>query len=373
MRVAILRDIPEERRRSMERFADELSSSLRALAVTVRPMTVHAPARGGRVGALGARASRFAGFPLKAASAAALGGADVYHVVDHGYADLVAALPRSRTIVTCHDLMLLRAAGAGADIGASRSALARFRFSVSFLRRAAHVACDSEETRRDVVRLAGVVEQRASVIAPGVDERFRVLDDARRQRVRAQLGRPGEKLLFHISTGLDYKNVPATLRTLAALLEFGVRARLVRVGPPLSLNDDALHRALGLEQHVNELGWVSDERLVDAYNACDLLLFPSHHEGFGWPVLEAMACGTPVAASDCAALRETAGDAALLAAPSDIAGHVANARSILEGDRLAADLVARGIRRAGMFTWQRTATAYVGLYRRVSGQIGAER
>ena len=114
---------------------------------------------------------------------------------------------------------------------------------------------------------------------------------------------------------------------------------------------------------VVEEGRVDDERLVELYNAAELLLFPSFHEGFGWPPLEAMACGTPVVVAEIPALRETAGDAALYAAPADDERLAEQAAQVLGDPALAERLSAAGLERAGLFSWERCAAAYAELYR----------
>jgi len=113
---------------------------------------------------------------------------------------------------------------------------------------------------------------------------------------------------------------------------------------------------------VRDLGFVSDERLVELYQAADLLLFPSHHEGFGWPAVEAMACGTPVVISTEAALSETVGDAGLRAPATDEVALADAAARVLSTPELAAELRQRGLRRAAQFSWERTASGYVAIY-----------
>ena len=311
-----------------------------------------------------ARAIRFAGYPLRAGMLAARRGADLFHIVDQGYADLAALLPKERTVVTCHDLMLLRAEEGAAGFRGRRATLARFRWSTSFLSRVAHVACDSECTRGDVIRLCGVQPDRASVIPLGVRSMFAPLDVEVIAQLRAALGRRPARLL-HVSSGPDYKNAATTLRVLAALRRAGADVGLVRAGTPLAPQDRALAEALGVADVVTDLHHVSDARLVELYNACDVLLFPSFYEGFGLPVLEAMACGTPVVASNTPALVALAGGVAQFADPLDVAGHAANVRAVLESPAEAARLCERGVAHAASYTWDRTVRQYTQLYRAV--------
>ena len=125
--------------------------------------------------------------------------------------------------------------------------------------------------------------------------------------------------------------------------------------------------SLAISGSVFELGRVSDDRLVQLYNAADLLLFPSHHEGFGWPPLEAMSCGTPVVASNCPPLEETIAGAALSAPAQDIAGLSEASARVLTDESLANRLSAAGQRRAAQFRWADCAAKYADLYRVVAG------
>jgi len=116
------------------------------------------------------------------------------------------------------------------------------------------------------------------------------------------------------------KNVVGTLRVLSKLRAGGLDVALVRVGSPLVGEEPELARSLGIERSVLDMGVISDDRLVELYNACDVFLFPSYYEGFGWPPLEAMACGTPAVVSTADPFPEILGDAALAAAADDVDG-----------------------------------------------------
>jgi glycosyltransferase involved in cell wall biosynthesis len=111
---------------------------------------------------------------------------------------------------------------------------------------------------------------------------------------------------------------------------------------------------------------VSEEKLVEAYNAADALLFPSFYEGFGWPVLEAMACGTPVVSSDTPALVELVGEAGLVAPPRDVAGLASALEHVLTSPDASGRLREAGLARAEGYGWGRIVAAYASLYREVA-------
>lgn len=161
------------------------------------------------------------------------------------------------------------------------------------------------------------------------------------------------------------KNLPRLLEAYAQLRQWSTKWRLVIVGArkwKFSPIFETVQR-LGLEPHVTFTGYVADEHLPALYAGADLFAFPSLYEGFGLPVLEAMACGTPVVTSNTSSLPEVAGDAAILVDPNSV-GQIAEAmRSVLSQPTLAAELIEKGPARSGLFTWERTAQETIDVYR----------
>lgn len=368
--VLLVRPLPAQRNRSMERYADELGNALRQLGRYEVNEIGPEPAAWAQfplAGGLERRISRFAGYRRKLARQRA----DLFHITDHSYADLAAVLPPDRTVVTCHDLILLRAEQDNLGFRGHTATVRMFRRRVAHLRQVAHVACISGQTRDDLVELVGVDPARTSVIANGVDPRFTPLSAERRTALRAAEAEPSTAVILHVSTGDPYKNVEGALRALAALRATGTDAILLRAGRRLLPAQSALAESLGVAGAVRELGRVPDQRLVELYNLADVLLFPSHYEGFGWPPLEAMACGTPVVTSTAAALVEVTGDAALHAPADQPEALAAAIRSILEDGARASALVAAGLERAAGYRWDDTAAAFSTVYDEVLARAGA--
>jgi glycosyltransferase involved in cell wall biosynthesis len=122
-----------------------------------------------------------------------------------------------------------------------------------------------------------------------------------------------------------------------------------------------------LEKQTAFTGLVSDDRLIELYQRASLFVFPSLYEGFGLPVLEAMACGCPVICSNVSSLPEVAGDAAVLVDPKDAAKLADEMARVLTDESLQDELRRRGIRQASRFPWERTARETVAVYKRVAG------
>lgn len=367
--VLLLRDMAEERRFSMERFADELGAALARdprLAIRTTAIGPSPLSRVPLVGRADTYLARYVRYPLHARGH----GASVYHLIDQGYGHVAALLPLRRTVVTCHDLMLLRAAEGGAGFKPRRRSVVRFRWSTGFLRKVGHVACVSEATRRDAIRLLGVEPSRTSVVPPGVDQRFRPLKREDREVRAREVGGNRTHAILQVATGNPYKNIAGALRVTRKLLDIGHDVALLRVGPPLDGDDLQLARELRLDDAIVECGRVSDERLVELYNASDCLLFPSFWEGFGWPPLEAMACGTPVVVSSAPSLVEIVGDSGLIAPATDIDALSRAVASILSSSDRAKDLAERGVKQASRFRWERAAAAYTEIYERLLEAAG---
>jgi len=260
---------------------------------------------------------------------------------------------RTPLVVTVHDLALLRFPELGTP--ALRRIVSLSRCAVAAAQR---VIADSESTARDLRELLDVPVARIRVVYPGCSALGRAPTiDAARDRVRERFGltRP---YLLHVGTIEPRKNLARLLGAYAQLRQRGGDVpTLVLAGAP-GWGTDGVHRAitaLALGDAVRCIGPVADDDLPALYTAAEVFVYPSLYEGFGLPVLEAMACGTPVLTSNVASLPEVAGDAAVLVDPRD-EGAIADAMAELLRDRQARDqLRARGAARARGFTWERCA------------------
>ena len=230
------------------------------------------------------------------------------------------------------------------------------------------VATDSEHARGALVRYLGLRPERVPVVPLGVSARFGPVPAEPARAVAARYGLDGPYVLY-VGAYQARKNILGLIEAFERVRSARPELRLALAGPSpwaYPALGERIER-LGSEA-VRALGYVAEPDLPSLYSAASVYVLPSFYEGFGIPVLEAMACATPVVCSTASSLPEVAGDAALLVDPHD---HAAIAEAILRAvsDRdLADDLRRRGLARAGGFTWERTAGEYAALYRRLTGE-----
>ena len=270
---------------------------------------------------------------------------------------------RARCLVTVHDLSYLRY-----PQGAHPALLAWLTSAVSrSLRRAHHVLADSHNTRNDLIELLAVPPARITVVGAGVDARFRpVRDPHELNRVRTRYRLP-ERFILGVSTLEPRKNFTGLIAAFDRLVAEplpGAPLHLVIAGGKGWLYDAifAAAAASPARERIHFVGFVSDDDLPALYSLAEVFAFPSHYEGFGIPVLEAMACGTPVVCANNSSLPEVAGDAALLIEATDTEGLAGALRRLVTDADLRSELTGRGLAQAGKFGWEAAAQRLLGVY-----------
>jgi len=243
----------------------------------------------------------------------------------------------------------------------------------AFTRRLDHVFTISNFTKNDVINFFDVPADRITVTYCGIDlDRFRPLDKEEcREKVARKHGLREPFIIYIARLDHPSKNHVTLLNAYSLLRKkYGVEHKLV-LGGTKWFGAEVIFQAvedLGLKDHVIFAGFISDDDLPVMYAAADLQVFPTLFEGFGIPPLEAMACGTPVACSNVAAVPEVVGDAAVLfdpLSPEEIASSV---NSVLSNADLRGNLIKKGLQRARQFTWEETARRTVEVYRKVLGK-----
>jgi glycosyltransferase involved in cell wall biosynthesis len=304
-------------------------------------------------------------YPLLIARQARAAGVDLVHHPRHLVPPEVGLDVPS--VVTVHDVLPLRAPEHFSQLIARRYAvLARLS-----TRRAARVVTGSAHSRDEIAGLLDVPIERISVTPYGVEPRFRPGDPdldllARRFGVRTPY-------VLCVGTLEPRKNLTGAVRAFEGVHADFPDHALVLIGGR-GWKSGELERLLRRTPlPVVRTGYVSEDELVALYSAAECFLFPSFAEGFGFPVLEAMACGTPVISGDRSSLPEVVGDAGLLVDPGSTEAVADALRRLLGSPELGQDLSGRGLERSRLFTWDRCAEATAAVYREVIEADGHSR
>ena len=291
---------------------------------------------------------------------------DLFHSPDF----VLPPVGRAPAILTVHDLSFMRV---------PECFVPGFRIYLEkavsrAVRRARRILADSECTRRDLVDLLGVEPQRVTVLYPGVEARFRPVHEAEvLDRARIRYGLP-DRFILGLGTLQPRKNFVGLIEAFAQLLahshDVSSGLHLVIVGEKGWLAEDipAAVTRFGLDKLVHVVGYVRDVDLPALYNLASAFAFPTLYEGFGLPVLEAMACGTPVVAADNSSLPEVIGDAELLVLTGDPQALAGALSRLLQEPAIRDRAVAAGLKQAAKFTWAESAQQLLGIYRSVGSR-----
>lgn len=236
-------------------------------------------------------------------------------------------------------------------------------------RRADVIVTVSHSARRDLLRLQRLAPERVTVVHEAAGPSFvPIADPARLREVRARYGLP-ERFVLYVGAIEPRKNLPRVMEAFSAARAAGIPHELVCAGPYGWSSRDLSTRIarLGLARAVHFIGYVPSEDLPVLYNLSELFVFPSLYEGFGLPVVEAMACGTPVVTSRTSSLGEIANGAALTIDPEDTAALADALERLARSASLRAELTARGLERSRAFSWQHAARQMLALYARAAG------
>ena len=378
LRVAVIADYAEEQWPSMDLVADMLMTHLAAEhrgaveATLIRPRMPRRVSRiSGKAASFDRVLARVVDYPR--ALAPLRGRFDVYHVVDHSYAHLVHGLPAERTVVTCHDLDAFRSVLEPEAEPRSFLYRALARRILSGLRLAARVACVSEATRRALAEQAGLPEARLTVIPNGTDAGLYPEGNAAADFEAARLLGPKRGVeLLHVGSTIARKRIDLLLEVFAGVWRVRPDARLTRVGGPFTAEQRVQARTLGVAGAVTVLPFVDRATLGAVYRRSALGLLTSDREGFGLPIVEALASGTPMIVSDIPVLREVGGEAVTYRAVGAVDAWVEAILALLdERERAGAAWERRretGRRRAADFSWSRYTADVAALYRAVAGE-----
>ncbi len=304
--------------------------------------------------------SRFIAHPRIARRVAA----GINHITDHNNSYLIKYLDPARTVVTCHDLMYFRLPD---NNGAGKKSFFKEtlrKYTVSGLNLAARIVADSENTKQDIIDLFGIKPDKITVIYPGIrPDFFRITDPKILDQAKERLKFNWDKVILHVGENSYYKNVEAIFYVLKILNKEGNHGvHFVKIGNDFTPRQKALILELGIKNYIHYLGKFKDSDLNLAYNLCDMLVFPSLYEGFGWPPLEAMACGRPVICSAEGSLKEVAGGAALIIPPRDHQGIARSILTLLSDPAARLEKVRQGFENIKRFDRKKMSEALLKIY-----------
>jgi len=284
------------------------------------------------------------------------GRASLYHATDFV---LPPTLPATKTLLTVHDLSFLRV---------PESASPRLRAYLSSVvphsvHRANHVLADSQATKDDIVSIYGVDPSKVTVLLSGVDSRFFPVVSSK-ITIRNKYAIGDRPYLFSVGTVQPRKNYSRIIRALSVLRSKGFDIVLVIAGGKGWLEDEMYRTIIEtrMTDYVKLIGFADEADLPTLYSAASCLVFPSLYEGFGLPVLESMACGTPVITANVSSLPEVGGDAAILINPYDLDELVNAIERVLTSQDLRQDMIQRGLERVKGFTWEKSARQLKQIY-----------
>ncbi len=294
--------------------------------------------------------------------------ADVTHVLDHSYAHLLLGRQHGRKVVTVHDLLPVMVVQRGAATLRDRLKNRLLERVLRGLRQADAWIVSTEWLRGELAAWLGHSD-RIHVIPYGVDDAFFHPPATTREETRARMGIPLKAyVVLHVGSVAPRKNIPAVIAAVHGLRASGMDAWLLQAGGHFTDEQRKDLATYGLERYSRQIVDAAEVDLRAAYRAADVLLFPSHYEGFGFPVLEAMASGLPAVTSGAGGLAEVAGDAAVVVGGREAEPYVTALKRLAGNARWREQLVTRGRERARRFRWveaaRRTAEVYRSLARK---------
>jgi glycosyltransferase involved in cell wall biosynthesis len=288
------------------------------------------------------------------------GGVDIFYSPDFV---LPPTCRKTRTLLTIHDLSFRYFPEA--FVPSLRVYLKRV--VPRSIARADLVLADSAHTRSDIISLFGAAPDKIQVLYGGVDHRFNPNPEpGERERLQSRYGIGVRPYVLSVGTLQPRKNYVRLIEAFAQVKTFKLAdPQLLIAGGRGWLYEDIFAEAAKYGDLVRILGFVDDADLPSLYRSAALFVFPSLYEGFGFPVLEAMACGVPTISSNASSLPEVAGDAALLVDPLSVGALVEAMTGVLENAALSAGMISRGLVQAARFTWERGARQLVKTFERL--------
>ena len=366
--VTIFGGYAEENRKSMDAYASNLRSSMQLYSSKInwnikkfQPVLAKGYFVNKVSAAIRLRYSKYFLYPRLVSKK----NTDISHIIDQSYSYLLNFVDSNRSVVTVHDLIpILGWKGTFPGLSYPHYPLL-FKLSIASLNKAKAIIAVSENTKKDLVQYCGISPEKISVIYNGINKLFRALPIEEKVILRRKLNFPNKAHIVLITGYQEYKNHLTSFKVIKKLQDIlSDPIQLVWLGGTVA-QCKQLSSQVKLDNPVTRLSNLTLEELVGLYNSVDCLLFPSWYEGFGWPPLEAMACGIPVVCSNVGPIPEIVSDAAITKDPDDIEGLLQALRTVLIEEDKRNDLINLGYINTQRFTWEGCASEVDKLYRRI--------
>jgi glycosyltransferase involved in cell wall biosynthesis len=369
MRIALIRTMPHF---SMDVYADGLIAGLKAIHPSWEIIELPPQAFDRETRSLTVRAQkayeRFWRFPKQVQQQSA----DIFHIIDHSDAHIVRWLKKTGrpVVVTCHDLInILYPENLQGSVRLPIVSDRLGRYSIEGMERADAIVAVSSETAKNINKILKVEPDRITIIPNAVEPIFHILPEEQTKAFRHKLNISSDTFcLLNVGGNHPRKNLIGILKALKLIKQRGLSCQFWKISDDFTDEDKRFIQSHELEDSIKYLGYLDKRTLVEAYNASDVLVAPSFHEGFGITLLEAMACGVPVITSSVSAMPEVVDDAGILVDPKN-SQVLADAVYRLHDDPIYyQDLQEKGLQRVQSFTWEKVAEQMVGVYEKVLSQ-----
>lgn len=289
-------------------------------------------------------------YPLKIAQKVKKG--TLVHILSQGNSHLlnypIKALENS--VVTCHDIYSV--------LYPSETILTRLqgKFQLRGMKKSKMIISVSEYTKNELIKVLKISEEKIKVIHLGVDTHLFKKKIAPRP--------DNTKNILFVGSSAPWKNLHTLVKAIYKVRKKLPNVKLVKIGPTWKGEEKLIEliRKLNLDDTIKFVGYVPDKDLPNYYSSADVFVFPSLYEGFGFPPLEAMACGCPVISSNAASIPETVGNAGIMVNPMDVDGLAEAIIKVLTNDALKEEMIKKGLKRAQEFNWEKTARETLKVY-----------
>ena len=363
MRVAIVRTMPDF---SMEVYANGVISGLKSVRpgweiVDLKPQPIDRKSQS-PILRVQKFYERFWRFPQLVKQQKA----DVYHILDHSEAHITYGLKKlgKPVAVTCHDLInFYYKDNLQGSVTLPFLSHNMWLHAVKGMKQADAVVTVSSVTAKDATKILDIEPAKISVVPNAVESIFKPLPQEEINKFRHKSGISPETLcLLNVGSNHPRKNIDTVLKVIDTLKQQGTSVHLWKAGADFTEEQTLFIRNQNLENNITYLGKPDKSSLIQIYNAADILIAPSLHEGFGITLLEAMACGTPVITSKVSAMPEVVGDAGILIQPNDYRSIADAAINLQKDSTYRQQLVEKGLTRVKQFTWENSAEQIAQLY-----------